>query len=180
VNKNHFNRLKGLLDNAIENGAILEFGGTTKPDENFIEPTILTSVSPNSRIMVEEIFGPIIPVITFRTVDEVLKIVNSKPKPLALYIFGNDNHFRSTILEQTSAGGVCINDCIIQFTHPNLPFGGINNSGIGKSHGHYGFMAFSNEKPVLKQKSGFAISYLLYPPYKGMMKKIVELMVKWF
>ena len=118
--------------------------------------------------------------LTFTSVNEITNLINSKPKPLALYIFSNRKSFREEILSQTSAGGVCINDCIMQFTHPNLPFGGVNNSGIGKSHGRYGFLAFSNEKPILKQKNGFASPYLLYPPYLPGMKKIVDILLRWF
>ncbi|HMI67261.1 MAG TPA: aldehyde dehydrogenase family protein, partial [Cyclobacteriaceae bacterium] len=88
--------------------------------------------------------------------------------------------FRETILSETSAGGVCINDCIMQFTHPGLPFGGVNHSGMGKSHGRFGFLAFSNEKPVLRQKRGFAAPYLLYPPYKPAMKRIIDILLRWF
>ena len=130
--------------------------------------------------MEEEIFGPILPILTFQSLEDVLHIVNRGPKPLALYIFSTNRRFREAILRETSAGGVCINDCIVQFTHPGLPFGGVNNSGIGKSHGRYGFLAFSNEKPVLKQKSGFAAPYLLYPPYKASMKKVVDILLRWF
>src|SRR5436190_23885617 len=97
-----------------------------------------------------------------------------------MYIFSSSTAFREAVLTQTSAGSVCLNDCVLQFTHPNLPFGGVNNSGIGKSHGKYGFLAFSNEKPVLKQKKGWSATYLLYPPYKPGMKKIVDILLRWF
>ncbi len=180
VNSRHFSRIKLLFDDAIHNGAKVELGGEFNSKENFISPTILSNVSPQSKIMEEEIFGPLLPIITFKNSQEVVQLVNSKPKPLALYIFSNSTTFKSTVLNQTSAGGVCINECIMQFTHPNLPFGGVNNSGIGKSHGHAGFLAFSNEKPVLRQKRGFTVSYLLYPPYTKGMKRIVDLMLKWF
>ena len=130
--------------------------------------------------MEEEIFGPILPILTFKTREEVLEQINRQPKPLALYIFSKKRAFREYILQNTSAGGVCINECVLQFTHPNLPFGGVGNSGIGKSHGHYGFLAFSNEKPVLRQKSGLAGPYLLHPPYTKSMKKIVDVLLKWF
>ncbi|HCW06168.1 MAG TPA: aldehyde dehydrogenase family protein, partial [Cytophagales bacterium] len=81
---------------------------------------------------------------------------------------------------ETSAGSVAINDCVLQFSHPELPFGGVNTSGIGKAHGKYGFISFSNEKPVLKQKSGFAVSYLLHPPYTSFKSKLISLMLNWF
>ncbi len=130
--------------------------------------------------MQEEIFGPILPIVPFKSVEQVTYLVNGKPKPLALYIFSNRKIFQKKILSETSAGSVGINECVLQFTHPNLPFGGVNTSGIGKSHGRYGFLAFSNEKPVLRQKRGFAISYLLHPPYTNLRQKLVSLMIKWF
>ncbi|MBS1979883.1 MAG: aldehyde dehydrogenase family protein [Bacteroidetes bacterium] len=105
---------------------------------------------------------------------------SDKPRPLALYIFSNQKQFQEKILRETSSGAVCINDTVLQFTHPDLPFGGVNHSGIGKAHGKYGFMAFSNEKPILKQKSGFAISYVLHPPYSVLKKKILDWMIQWF
>ena len=180
VNTRNFERLNHLLQDAVQRGATLEMSGPVNQETCFIHPMILSNVPPEASIMEEEIFGPILPVVTFRTTEEVLAIINQKPKPLALYIFSNNRLFRESILHQTSAGGVCINDCIMQFTHPNLPFGGVNNSGMGKSHGRFGFLAFSNEKPVLKQKSGFALPYLLYPPYKAKMKKVVDILLRWF
>ncbi len=83
-------------------------------------------------------------------------------------------------LKNTSAGGACINDCVLQFIHPNLPFGGVNNSGIGKAHGHAGFLAFTNEKPVVRQKSGYSNAYLFYPPYTSLKRKILDVILRWF
>lgn len=180
VNARNFERLNQLLQDAVQRGAALEMSGPVNEETRFIHPMILSNVSPEASIMEQEIFGPILPILTFQTTEEVLRIINQKPKPLALYIFSNNRSFRETILTQTSAGGVCINDCIMQFTHPNLPFGGVNNSGLGKAHGRFGFLAFSNEKPVLKQKSGFAAPYLLYPPYRAKMKKVVDILLRWF
>ncbi len=180
VNARHFQRLNQLLQDAVQRGAMLEMSGPVNQETRFMHPMILSNVSMESRLMEEEIFGPILPILTFKSTEEVLRIIQGKPKPLALYIFSNRRLFRKAILNQTSAGGVCINDCIMQFTHPNLPFGGVNNSGLGKSHGRYGFLAFSNEKPILKQKSGFAAPYLLYPPYKPKMKWIIDMLLRWF
>jgi aldehyde dehydrogenase (NAD+) len=180
VNDRNYQRINRLLQDAVQRGAVLEMSGPVHADSRFVHPMILSHISPDAMIMEEEIFGPILPVLTFRSLDDILNIVNSKPKPLALYIFSNRNSFREGLINQTSAGGVCLNDCILQFTHPNLPFGGVNNSGIGKSHGYFGFMAFSNEKPVLKQKSGFAAPYFLYPPYRARMKKFINLLLRWF
>jgi len=180
VNRSHFDRLNKILSDAVEKGAKIELSGPVNSETNFIHPVILTNVAPNSKVLQEEIFGPILPIVPFHTVEQVTYLINSKPKPLALYIFSKKKSFREKILTQTSAGSVGINECIMQFTHPNLPFGGVNNSGIGKSHGRYGFLAFSNEKPILKQKNGFSMPYLLHPPYTNFRKKLVSLMLRWF
>ncbi|HWA32985.1 MAG TPA: aldehyde dehydrogenase family protein, partial [Cyclobacteriaceae bacterium] len=170
VNAKHFQRLNGLLNDAVEQGAKPETLGIANASTNFFPPVLLTHVPASARIMDEEIFGPILPVLTFANSEEVIEQVNRRPKPLALYIFSSRKTFKEYILKNTSAGGVCINECILQFTHPNLPFGGVNNSGIGKSHGFFGFLAFSNEKPILRQKSGWSGPYLLHPPYTQRMK----------
>lgn len=180
VNAKNFQRINHLVQDAVQRGAKLEITGPVNEVTRFIHPIVLSDVPLDAAIMEHEIFGPVLPVITYQKLDEIIDLVNSKPKPLALYIFSNNKFWREQILNQTSAGGVCINDCIIQFTHPNLPFGGVNNSGIGKSHGRYGFLAFSNEKPILKQKNGYASPYMLYPPYVPKMKRIVDLLLRWF
>lgn len=180
VNRKHFQRVNDLLKDATQRGATIDLAGETDERTNFIGPVILSNVPSGARILDEEIFGPLLPILTYHHPEEILREINSRPKPLALYIFSTRTAFREYILQNTSAGGVCINECVLQFTHPNLPFGGVNNSGIGKSHGYYGFLAFSNEKPVLRQKSGWASPYLLYPPYTTGMKKIVDVLLKWF
>ena len=180
VNHRHFQRVNNLLQDAVERGARSEMLGTMNGNTNFFPPVLLSDVPPEAKILEEEIFGPILPILTFNTREEVVAQIDNQPKPLALYIFSRRRAFREYILQNTSAGGVCINECVLQFTHPNLPFGGVGNSGTGKSHGHYGFLAFSNEKPVLRQKSGLAGPYLLHPPYTKSMKKIVDVLLKWF
>ncbi|MCB0487862.1 MAG: aldehyde dehydrogenase family protein [Cyclobacteriaceae bacterium] len=180
VNEQHFGRLSEMLEDAIERGAKLEYSGEIRQQSRFFHPVILTGVSLDAKVMTEEIFGPILPVLTFKDQEEVIEMVNSKPKPLALYIFSTSRKFKDSILSQTSSGTVCINDCVTQFTHPYLPFGGVNNSGIGKSHGYHGFVAFSNEKPVLKQKRGFALAYLFHPPFSKRMRTLLEPIIRWF
>ena len=180
VNKKHYDRINDLIKDALENGAELMMGGEASADENFIPPTILTGVANNAAVMQEEIFGPVLPVQTYNSIDEAIELINSKPKPLALYYFGKHASNRKLILNNTSSGAVCINDCVLHFNHPNLPFGGVNNSGIGKSHGKYGFMAFSNEKPVLKQRVGLTTSKTVYPPYNNRVRQIVNLLMKYF
>ncbi len=180
VNQKHFQRLSELLKDAVDQGAHPEMLGVVGADANFFPPVLLSSVPESARVMEEEIFGPILPIVSYQSKEEVLNQINKRPKPLALYVFSTSRSFREYIIQNTSAGGVCINECILQFTHPNLPFGGVNNSGIGKSHGYFGFLAFSNEKPVLRQKRGWAGPYLLHPPYTAGMKKIVDILLKWF
>jgi aldehyde dehydrogenase (NAD+) len=180
VNGKHFQRLTDLIEDAVNRGAQLEMGGTVNAATNFIHPMILTNVNLESRMMLEEIFGPVLPVISYQDEEEVVRLINSKPKPLALYVFSNRKSFTEKVLLSTSAGTACINECVIQFTHANLPFGGVNNSGIGKSHGYYGFMEFSNQKPILKQMNYFSSTSLLYPPFTGRVKMLVNLMLKYF
>jgi aldehyde dehydrogenase (NAD+) len=180
VNEKHFDRLNELLQNALNQGAKLEFGGLADRGSRFMPPVILTKVSLKSRLMEEEIFGPILPVIPYKNIHEVIAHINSNPKPLALYLFTKKESLQKQVLQETSSGAVCINDCGIQFLHHNLPFGGVNNSGIGKSHGYYGFLAFSNEKSVLKQKSGITTVKAFYPPYTTLSKKIMDWFLKLF
>lgn len=180
INHKNFNRVDGLIQDAIQQGAKIEMSGATLEQERFMHPVVLSNVLPGAKIMEEEIFGPVLPVVTWENPTEVIQYINEKPKPLALYIFSARTDFQNQVLRETSSGSACINDCVLQFTHPNLPFGGVNASGIGKSHGKYGFISFSNEKPVVKQRNGFTSSYLLHPPYTERVKQIIDMMVKWF
>lgn len=180
VNEKHFARLSDLLREAESKGAVVETGGRLEFSQRFIEPVVLSHVSKASRIMEEEIFGPILPVITYTSLDEAIHYINSKPKPLALYIFGSKRAEVNRIMKETSSGTLCVNDCAIQFLHPNLPFGGVNTSGIGKSHGHYGFLAFSNEKPVLRQRNGITAFRFFYPPYTPFVRRMIGWVLKLF
>lgn len=180
ISDKHFNRLTELVHEAVEHGAQYEMQGSSIAKERFFSPTVLSGVSMDSRIMTEEIFGPVLPVLSINSIEEAIEIVNKKPRPLALYLFSSTGSAIEKILAKTSAGGVCVNDTVLQFTHPELPFGGINQSGIGSSHGYYGFLAFSHAKPVLKQKHGFAFAYLLHPPYTPRVRKIVNILLRWF
>lgn len=180
INQKHFKRIDELIQDALHTGAKLELCGTVNETTRFLPPTLLSEVAPNSKIMEEEIFGPVLPILTYANVEEVVAFINSKPKPLGMYIFSHSKQFREAILQRTSAGAACINDCVIQFTHPDLPFGGVNNSGMGKAHGYYGFLSFSNEKPVISQKSGVANTYLFYPPYTRGKSKLIDAILRWF
>lgn len=180
VNEKHFHRLSELLRDALAQGAKVEFGGKIDLSTLFIHPMILTQVPLNARLMQEEIFGPILPIVTYKNLEEAIAIVNAKPKALALYLFSGDNETQKRILHETSSGGACINDCGVHFFQHNLPFGGVNNSGIGKSHGYFGFLAFSNEKAVLRQRWGITSVRLFHPPYTERSKKIMKWFLKLF
>jgi len=180
VNQKHYQRVVSLVDDAVTRGARLVWGGTTNPQSNFIAPVILSDVPADARVLEEEIFGPVIPVLSYQSLEEAIAFINSRPKPLALYVFTKSGRVSDEILRRTSAGGVCINDCGIHFLNHNLPFGGVNNSGIGKSHGYYGFLAFSNEKPVLRQKAGLTTVRPFYPPYSARTKRLLDWFLKLF
>ena len=180
VNARHFERIKGLLSEAVNKGAAVAFGGNLKEEENYFEPTLLINIPPGCRILEEEIFGPILPIIPYRTIEDAIDIINKLPKALALYIFGGTKSEKDKVLTETSSGAAVLNDCAVHFVQNNLPFGGVNNSGIGKSHGYYGFLAFSNEKSVMRQKHGFTSTGLFFPPYTPVVKKAMDWFLKFF
>jgi aldehyde dehydrogenase (NAD+) len=155
VNGRHTTRIKALLDDAQAHGARTIMGGGSSEGECFIQPTLLDQVSPTSRIMEEEIFGPLLPVLGYKNLDEVIAHINEGQKPLALYIYSRNNAHIDKVLTQTVSGGACVNHALVQFLQGNLPFGGINNSGIGNAHGHYGFKAFSHERGVVRTQFSF-------------------------
>ncbi len=167
ISDNHFKRLKNLVDDAVKNGAELKIGGNFEESDRTIYPTVLTNVPLDAHIMKEEIFGPLLPVLTYKNITEVIDYVNAHNKPLALYIFGNNKKKIETILNQTSSGGTCVNDVLIHISNPNLSFGGVNTSGIGGSHGFHGFKVFSHERSIMYQSKFMDITKIVYPPYKG-------------
>ena len=177
VNDKHYARVKSLIDDATERGARVSMGGVEANNDNYIAPTLLTEVDRESRVLSEEIFGPILPIVPFTDSDRVIDEINAQPKPLALYVFARDNDFIDKVLSNTSAGGSCVNHSMVQFLHANLPFGGVNNSGLGNSHGHYGFKAFSHERAVVRER--FSLSFLFLPPYKGFTRWFIKFATRW-
>ncbi|WP_240336985.1 aldehyde dehydrogenase [Rufibacter psychrotolerans] len=159
INDRHFQRLKALLGN-VEVYA----GGETDARHRYIAPTLLTQVTWEQPLMQEEIFGPLLPVLTFKTLPEAIAQVNARPKPLALYFFSKDKRAKDMVLTQTSSGGACINDTVSHLANPYLPFGGVGTSGHGNYHGKASFDAFSHHKSVLKKPSKPDLP-LRYPPY---------------
>jgi len=178
ISEKQFKRLNKLMNDAVADGAVLAFGGEKDEQNLTLLPALLTSVNESSDIMQEEIFGPVLPVITFKNVQEAIDLVNSKSKPLALYIFSGSKQNQHKIINQTSAGGTCVNDVLVHISNPNLPFGGVNSSGIGSCHGVFGFKTFSHERAVVFQ-SKLGMTSMIYPPYgkkMGLLKWLKKLM----
>ena len=151
VDRRNFDRVKGYLDDAIARGAKVAFGGTTEAEDLTIHPTVLVDVPPDARIMHEEIFGPILPVVGYDTAADVCAAVQAGGKPLAMYVYSNNPAFVDTILNNTSSGGVTVNGWAMHWFEPQLPFGGVNESGIGRYHGIHGFRELSHERSVFVQ-----------------------------
>lgn len=179
VNAKHYARVKNLVDDAVAKGAKVQYGNQTDAEDDYMSPTILTDLSDDAEIMKEEIFGPVLPIRSFTSLDEVISSINAREKPLALYIYSKRKRNIDKIMKQTRAGGGCINHTGVHFYNANLPFGGSNNSGIGKGHGWHGFQAFSNPRGVLKQHIPNALELLL-PPYNDFKQKVIDLTIKWF
>lgn len=161
VNQKNFNRLINLL----KTGKII-IGGENNPDQLYIAPTFIDHVSLSDPIMQEEIFGPILPILEYTDINEAINLINSQPKPLALYIFSQNQNLQQQITQATSSGAVGINDTLIHFSMPSLPFGGVGNSGMGKYHGKASFDTFTHYKSVYKNHFWLDIK-LRYAPYKG-------------
>jgi aldehyde dehydrogenase (NAD+) len=169
VNDHHARRVLGLLDDAKAKGAKVLAGGNAQG--RAIEPTLIEAITPEMEIDREEIFGPVLPIITYDEIGPVLARINARPKPLSLYIFDRDKARVDRILGATSSGGVGVNLTVLHYSHAGLPFGGVNNSGIGAAHGHHGFRAFSHERAVLRNR--FSALPLIFPPYEGLAGRLI-------
>jgi aldehyde dehydrogenase (NAD+) len=180
VDDRGFRRLADALAQTVAEGATVVAGGATDAADRYVAPTILTDVRPDAPVMREEIFGPILPVLPVRSLDEALAFVNARPKPLALYVFTEEPATQNQVLEQTTSGGVAVNDTLMHYMQDDLPFGGVGPSGIGVYHSEEGFNTFSHLKPVFRQASlgGFTGAQLLYPPYGKVTKVLLQLMRK--
>jgi aldehyde dehydrogenase (NAD+) len=152
VNDQNFARIRKLFDDAVAKGAKVAVGGTLEAADRTIHPTLLTEVTPDMLIMQEEIFGPIVPVMTYEKLDAVIGFIADRPKPLALYIYSNTPAHIDRILQRTSSGGVTINGFFSHYLENQLPFGGVNQSGMGSYHGVFGFKAFSHERAIYVQE----------------------------
>ena len=172
INERHVARLRGLLDGGGYDRVVV--GGTVDAAARYIAPTVLTGVSPDSPLMAEEIFGPILPVLTYAGgVTEAIERVNARAKPLALYVFTGERATADRVIANTSAGGVTVNHTLMHVAVPDLPFGGVGPSGMGAYHGKAGFDAFSHRKPVLR-KTTRPDPRIAYPPYSAWKQRILR------
>jgi aldehyde dehydrogenase (NAD+) len=168
VNEPHFHRLEKLLHSGT-----VAVGGRSDADTRYIEPTVLTGVTRDDPVMGEEIFGPILPVIAVESLDEAVAFVNADEKPLALYTFSADDHENDRVLAGATSGGACVNGTLLHVSNPNLPFGGVGESGTGAYHGKFGFDTFSHHRAVHQRSTRFDPA-LLYPPYTASKQRLVK------
>ena len=172
VNEKHYDRLLGLI-----NQEKLVFGGSGDRSKLKINPTILDNVTLDDAVMQEEIFGPILPIMTYDNFDEVYDFVNDKKKPLALYLYSEDKQIIKLVSERIQFGGGCINDCIIQVATSEMGFGGVGESGMGSYHGYEGFKAFSHTKSIIDKKTWLDLP-MRYQPYQEKYRKILKMFLK--
>lgn len=170
VSERHYTRLKDLID---ENK--IYSGGHFSDETFYIEPTVIENVTWQDPVMSDEIFGPILPILTFNDMDHVISEINARPKPLALYLFTESKKVEKEVLSRTSSGGVAINETITHIVSPHLPFGGVGSSGMGAYHGKYSFLTFSHRKSVVKKSTKLDIK-LVFPPYNNKIKLVKKVM----
>ena len=168
INERNFDRLEKMIDREK-----VVFGGETNREKRYISPTVLDNVTWEDAVMQEEIFGPILPILTYKNLETAMQTVVEGEKPLSAYLFSNDAKEQELFTEKLSFGGGCINDTLMHLSNDRLPFGGVGNSGIGHYHGKFGFEAFSHQKAILK-KSNYLEPELKYPPYSDAKLNILK------
>ena len=177
IDDRNFTRLKAMLDTSVAEGATLEEGGRCVAAERYISPTILGKVTWDMAVMRDEIFGPILPVLTYRSLDDVYERLRNENKPLALYIFTGDNRRANDIVHNTTAGGTVVNNAVIHAASSYLPFGGVGASGMGNYHGEFGFRTLSHERAVLTQ-GPFRLLRHAFPPYSATKQRALDFLIR--
>ena len=181
VDANSYRRLKALWEDAQVQGAeVINLLPGSKPDEaaRRIPPTLINKVRDEMALMQAEIFGPLLPIKTYRRLEDVITYVNAHERPLALYLFTHDKSRQEKVVQQTMSGGVSINDCAMHVAQHDLPFGGVGNSGMGQYHGFEGFVEFSKLRPIFSQAAWPLGAAFLYPPYGPMFERIYKVLIK--
>jgi coniferyl-aldehyde dehydrogenase len=177
VNERQYQRLSGYLEDARARGAELIALGEGDPKARVLAPTIVLNAPDDCRVMQEEIFGPVLPIVEAETIDAAIAYVNARPRPLAFYLFDHDRARIERVLNRVTAGGVAINETVLQFAQNELPVGGVGPSGMGAYHGHTGFRTFSKEMPVFYQ-ARFSSLALLQPPYKRLADFVLRFLTR--
>ena len=181
VNEQNAQRLAEIIEEVrLRHPEKIILGGNSTIDDCFRSPTLILNPDKDLRIMQEEIFGPILPIFEYDDLDEVIDFINAGEKPLALYVFSRSSNVMKKVRDTTSSGSLNINETAIHYYHSELPFGGNNNSGIGKAHGFHGFKSFSHEKGILRQHLAFSPIELIFPPYTKMSKFWADIFLKYF
>lgn len=178
IHRRHAERVGRLIDEAVTSGGHVAYGGTYDVDSRYVAPTLLRDVPPGAQIRGEEIFGPVLPILTFDSLDTVIAEINAGTKPLALYAWTRNDRTVDALRTNTSSGSLCVNLCLQQFAQHNLPFGGVNTSGIGNAHGFFGFKAFSHERAVMSAGPLSALE-MLFPPYNEKKRRLSEWLIKY-
>jgi coniferyl-aldehyde dehydrogenase len=181
IDDKSYRRLRATLEDARLKGAQvvpLVPGMTFNDQLRKIPPHVVLDVTDDMVIMQEEIFGPLLPVKTYRSLDEVIAYVNAKDRPLGFYVFTNDKATEEKLLYSTISGGVSINNCMLHVAQHDMPFGGIGASGMGQYHGYEGFLEFSKLRPVFKNPR-LSLLHLFYPPYKPRHRRLLDLLIKY-
>ncbi len=179
IDARHFRRVTELIDGAISDGAEIVIGGERDAATRHVPPTILRAVSSESAIMKEEIFGPVLPVLTWDRLADAIRFVADREPPLALYLFSRNRQIVDEVLRGTRAGTTGLNEVVVHFSHPNLPFGGFMESGFGRGHGRAGFDTFSNLRSVHEQPRRFGPMSMFYPPYTPTVRKLINFALRW-
>lgn len=178
VNDRHYQRVWALVEDAVQQGAQVVIGGQSQADERYIAPTVLIGVREEMRIMQEEIFGPVLPVLTFSHLEEALAVVRKRPKPLDMYIGSRSQANIRYLLSHTSAGNTVINEYMTSLSNPHLPFGGVNHSGLGKSGGRHSFIEFSNARGVMRRHWLFSGLKMIQPPFNDLKMGLLKFFYK--
>jgi aldehyde dehydrogenase (NAD+) len=178
VDDEHFERLTALVSESVAQGAKVPVGGEWDAASRYFAPTVLSGVTPEMRIMREEIFGPVLPVLAWRDLREAQRLARRNGKPLASYIFTRDRRVADALVHGIPAGGTLINHTLLHYVSSELPFGGVGASGMGSYHGYHGFLAMSHVRPVVRQH-GPAVSAVMYPPFRGRLHALVRRAIPW-
>ena len=179
ISERQFEHVHSLLEDARHKGSAEIHGGEVDASRRHISPTLVVNPVEGARLHQEEVFGPILMIQEYQSIEEAAHIINNKSRPLSMYMFSKSKKNIKYIQEHTRSGSFTVNEAIIQFNNPHLPFGGIGASGFGRGHGHAGFLEFTNQRSIMRKTWPINTSFVVYPPYTKFKKRIAEIVLKW-